>query len=175
MTNPLIDATGTHRRIRAMMTQAWSLPIISRHAGYDAQSILKRPHVRTTTARALAQAYSRLRDHIGPVTATRTYATNHLYLPVHAWDHGYIDDPRHAAETEALTVWLDVAPDPAIDGGPMQHLLARLDTLLPRERAAVARRAHAMARGGDTRPVVLAGERLWQRDKWHRREGRPAA
>lgn len=107
-----VDATGTHRRIQALMVNGWSLDQIMERAGYrksgnwikyDATTL----HV--NTAAKIAEVYNELWDKPGPSKWTRTWARNQGYLPPLAWDDDTIDDPA---------AWGDLGPLEVIENDP---------------------------------------------------------
>ena len=95
----LVDATGTHRRIRALGAIGWTTRDLSPIAGLGRGTvgqILRRPHVSAQTATKITAAYNLLWDTPGPSTLTRQRSTQHP--PPLAWDDGHgphgIDNPR---------------------------------------------------------------------------------
>lgn len=122
-----VDATGTHRRIQALMANGWSLDQIMERAGYrksgnwikyDATTL----HV--NTAAKIAAVYDELWDKPGPSKWTRTWARNQGYLPPMAWDDETIDDPAAwANETDESDVLDEIAVDRFVAGDlPWQAL-----------------------------------------------------
>jgi hypothetical protein len=105
-----VDATGTHRRIRALMRNGWSLGRLSEKLGCDRQVLRKKLHDRErvlgATARAVRELYDDLWNTPPPegnraerraATMARRYAEERGWVPPGAWDDGpgphYIDDP----------------------------------------------------------------------------------
>jgi hypothetical protein len=103
---PRTDATGTRRRLQALMRCGYSLPLLAGRLGCSRQELRLKLHERgsvtAATARAVAALYDELWDrpppessHYEKVAASRTrnYARNRGYpLPL-AWDDDTIDDP----------------------------------------------------------------------------------
>ena len=101
-----IDATGTIRRVQALVALGWPVSHISRHAGLsreNAAEILERPRVYVATANAIADAYDSLR-HKRPekhgvikahVAVARNRAARNKWAPPRYWDQhpNAIDDP----------------------------------------------------------------------------------
>lgn len=144
-----VDATGTHRRIQALMVNGWSLDQIMERAGYrksgnwikyDATTL----HV--NTAAKIAEVYNELWDKPGPSKWTRTYAERRHFLPPLAWDDDTIDDPAAWANE---TTEGDVGDEIAVD----QFIAGRVDwtSLSTTERLEAAVR---MDRNGISRKVI---------------------
>lgn len=58
-----VDATGTHRRIQALVAAGWPQQTIARHAGLSSQylsALLQRTSIYATTAQAIAKTYNEL-------------------------------------------------------------------------------------------------------------------
>lgn len=100
----LIDATGTRRRVQALMTLGWTVVQIAAEAGLNAGAlgrVLRRNRVHAGTARAVRDAYRAMWDRLPPcetryervsVTRTRGRAARLGWAPPLAWDDD-IDDP----------------------------------------------------------------------------------
>ena len=99
-----VDATGTHRRLQALMANGWPQlrlgPHVRLHPVY-VNAVLKQSTVFGTTAANVAAAYDRLwnqdpRQH-GVCTGTwkkvRNLARANGWAPPGAWDEDTIDDP----------------------------------------------------------------------------------
>ncbi|MFI6909701.1 hypothetical protein ACIBKY_51160 [Nonomuraea sp. NPDC050394] len=118
----LVSATGTHRRIQALMVKGWCLAWLSREMGTDRSVLswtLKLPQVEARTAQRVRALYDRLWNQEPPqqtrqerraVNMTRARARAAKWMPPLAWDDDSIDDPeavpdRGARETrdQALT------------------------------------------------------------------------
>jgi hypothetical protein len=106
----LVDATGTHRRIRALMRLGWSSKDIAQHCGWaTGDAVLQatqRPKVNRRTAAKVARAYGALSMMLGPSDTTRRRAERAGWPPPLAWDDERIDDPVHspAASVDDLTL-----------------------------------------------------------------------
>jgi|GEM_PF-2507928 len=100
-----VDATGTRRRLQALMANGWPQLRLGTHFGLHPRyvsELVRQPLVYGTTAVAAAAAYDRLwnedpRRH-GVSTSSwkkiRTHARNNAWAPPGAWDDDTIDDPQ---------------------------------------------------------------------------------
>lgn len=103
-TSALIDATGTQRRLGALMLQGHTLTAIQRELGLSALGrVLTRDRVTARVARAVRDYYdTHWAIPAAPATAheagviARTTADG--YLPALAWDDDQIDDPAQAPD-----------------------------------------------------------------------------
>lgn len=100
-----VDATGTRRRIQALVTIGWSQSRIGERLGMEPSNFnrtIKADMVHAETARKVKALYEELWDQ--PQTGTdwhtkasasraRNYAKAHGWLPPLAWDDETIDDP----------------------------------------------------------------------------------
>lgn len=90
-----IDATGTIRRIRALMRIGWRTKDIATQCGWTTdravQMILRRDRVNRRTAATVARAYDALSMSLGPSKTTSARAERRGYAPPLAWED--IDDP----------------------------------------------------------------------------------
>ena len=106
-----INATGTIRRVQALVARGWPVSHIARRAGLsseNAHDLLNRPRVYVTTARAIAAVYDRLRtrqpEKYGVskthVVVARNRAARAGWPPPAYWDRqpGAIDDPEFVPE-----------------------------------------------------------------------------
>lgn len=102
----LHDATGTQRRIQALMWNGWSMGLLSARAGCTRQTLrrllLGRTRVAPSTAARIRVLYAGLWDQAPParnrlekraVTDARRYARERGWVPPAAWDDDEIDDP----------------------------------------------------------------------------------
>jgi transcriptional regulator with XRE-family HTH domain len=101
-----VDATGTRRRIQALVTIGWSQSRIGELLGMapgNFNRTIKADRVQAATARKVKEVYEELWDQ--PQTETdwrskisasrsRNYAKEHGWLPPLAWDDETIDDPN---------------------------------------------------------------------------------
>lgn len=104
-----VDATGSRRRLQALMAGGWPqlrlAPYFGLHPHYVTE-LLRQPRVYGTTAVAVAAAYDRLwnqdpRQHgvaEGPYKKIVNRARGNAWAPVGAWDDETIDDPNAAPE-----------------------------------------------------------------------------
>ncbi|WP_159041450.1 hypothetical protein [Streptomyces sp. WM4235] len=100
-----VDATGTKRRIQALVANGWPLlqigPHVKRHP-YYLSDLLKQDRVYAYTAHDVAVGYERLwnanpQAHGVTVHASaiaRTHAAKKGWVPPAAWDDELIDDPE---------------------------------------------------------------------------------
>lgn len=101
----VIDATGTRRRIQALVARGWSIPAVGRELGVNASNmhaLLHRSQVIAATAAAVRDLYDRMWDAApredtwharSAATRARLYAARHGWAPPMAWDDDAIDDP----------------------------------------------------------------------------------
>lgn len=92
-----IDATGTIRRIRALMALGWRYRDIDNLAGYQtsraswAHNLVVQQRVHIDTAERVARIYDELSMSRGPSNRLRNLAAKNGWAPPLAWDD--IDDP----------------------------------------------------------------------------------
>ncbi len=98
-----VDATGSRRRIQALMFAGWSQAVLAERLGVDRSMILKlmaRPTVRVYNARAIRDLFSRLWMQAPPevgryeraaASRARAFALRNGWVSALAWDD--IDDP----------------------------------------------------------------------------------
>ena len=99
------DATGTRRRIQALVARGWSQARIAARLGMQpgnfGELIYRRPMVTAATARAVAAVYAEWQDQAPPeethrqkiaASRARRYAADRGWPPPAAWDE--IDDPQ---------------------------------------------------------------------------------
>ena len=102
----VIDGTGTHRRLQALMTLGWSQSKLAAEIGYSVRNfnhlVQGKRDVTVTNARAVADLYERLwnteppRATIGDRgahTRSKRYAADHGWVGPMWWDTDTIDDP----------------------------------------------------------------------------------
>lgn len=94
-----IDATGTHRRIRALMALGWRLSDLDQALGHPPRSsytynLLAQRRVHLTTATSVTEVYDRLSMKLGPSERVRSLARVRAWAPPLAWDDDKIDDPQ---------------------------------------------------------------------------------
>lgn len=94
----LVDATGTRRRIQALMVLGWPLSALTARLGlartnYSLKRILDQQHVRRTTAERVAALYDELWGCPGPSGQVREAALASGYCSALAWDDETIDNP----------------------------------------------------------------------------------
>lgn len=101
----LVDATGTRRRIQALVALGWSQSKVAERLGMTRSNFghtLTNVQIRLSTARAVTALYDELWDtrppaetHRDKIALSRTlrYAREHNFAPPLAWDADTIDDP----------------------------------------------------------------------------------
>lgn len=114
-----VDATGTRRRIQALIATGWSQQRLAGRLGMlpgNFGDILNREKVTASTARAVTGLYDELWDkppaeggHREKISASRArnYARKHGFVPPLAWDEDALDDPD-AGPAEG---WQRTGPD----------------------------------------------------------------
>ncbi|WP_217697368.1 hypothetical protein, partial [Serratia marcescens] len=108
----MIDATGTHRRLGALMLQGHSLTAIQTATGVTALGrVLTRDQVTARVARLVRdyfdthwtiRASSPTPAGERMIVRTIALATSRGYLPALAWDEDRIDDPSAAADVDCV-------------------------------------------------------------------------
>ncbi|MEU3990174.1 hypothetical protein AB0F24_17660 [Streptomyces platensis] len=98
-----VEATGTVRRLRALIAVGHSSSSIATELGMhpDALGKIARhelPHVRTVTAQAVASIYTQLAETRGLSERARRHAATRNWAPPNAWDPDTIDNPDAHAE-----------------------------------------------------------------------------
>lgn len=100
-----VDATGTHRRLQALVTIGWSQSRIGERLGFEPSNfnrVIHQPRVHADTARKVRDLYEELwnqpqegTDHRSRISVNRSksYAKARGWLPPLAWDDETIDDP----------------------------------------------------------------------------------
>lgn len=103
----IVDATGTHRRIRALQALGWTQRAMCVDLGWRHRrlsAVFVRPRITTANARAISEMYERLAGTPGPCERTRMIAARKGWLPPLAWDD--IDNPDEQpaiGDSEAAT------------------------------------------------------------------------
>jgi hypothetical protein len=119
VTKQRVDATGTRRRLQALIVMGWPQTtlarMLGRAGGGTLNGLLEADHVYATTADAVSRLYTHLRAAVPenhgvlPLSAkrTRTYSRNHGWHGPLAWDTDTIDDPTAAPDVADI-------PDPEL-------------------------------------------------------------
>lgn len=106
----VIDATGTHRRLQALVAAGWPQHHLAAALGWtdtNFSALLQQKRVTVRTARAVRELYDQMwrldpREH-GVDTKAYSRARNHAahcdWAPVGAWDDDTIDDPAAQPDT----------------------------------------------------------------------------
>lgn len=101
----LVAATGTHRRVQALVAIGWSQQKLAVRLGMlpsNFGSMMRRDEVYAATVRAVAALYDELWDQPPPeethrnriaANRARNYARNRGWAPPAAWDDDRIEDP----------------------------------------------------------------------------------
>lgn len=95
--NRRIDATGTRRRLNALVATGWHTTTIAADLGVTKQRVHQWRHARrvtATTAHQVAQLYEHRRHQPGPARHRLHHRTLHAaHPPPDAWTGVDIDDP----------------------------------------------------------------------------------
>jgi transcriptional regulator with XRE-family HTH domain len=101
-----VDATGTRRRVEALVATGWSRAKLGERLGIEPtgmSELLRREQVTAGRARAVADLYDELWNRPPPerewrekisAARSRNYAREHGWAPPAAWDDDLIDNPR---------------------------------------------------------------------------------
>lgn len=103
-----IDATGTTRRLQALVAIGHSQTALARRIGWTVANLNvivlgNRDYVTVDTARLVAALYDELSMTPGTSARARTVAGKHGWLPPLAWDDDDIDNPEHDARQHIRT------------------------------------------------------------------------
>lgn len=101
-----IDATGTTRRLQALVTLGWSQTEIARRMGWTVANVNvlvlgRRTQVAVGTAKLVMRIYEQLSMTPGTSSRARSVAAGHGWLPPLAWDDDIIDMPGADARENA--------------------------------------------------------------------------
>lgn len=101
-----VDATGTVRRLRALVTigypQAHLAAELGVHPGNFSTLILRANHVLASRARAVRALYDRLWNIPGPSSRARADAARRGWFPPLAWNDDTIDDPSATPDVDGV-------------------------------------------------------------------------
>lgn len=153
-----IDATGTKRRIQALVCLGHSVSSLAERLGWQPSNFHRLVHeatqVEVRTARAVAELYDKLSmtpaagghwQRKGAVTRAKNYAASFGWLPPLAWDDETIDDPFAQPE-----IHVDVSRLSAeVDEVAVQRFIERdlpLRALTLADRTELVRRWHELGR-----------------------------
>jgi hypothetical protein len=104
-----VDATGSQRRLQALVTLGFSLNWLASYAGYGRsyfKAVLATDKIALTTANVVTDLYERLwnkqplpetRAQKQSVTHAKRVAKENGWLPPMAWDDDQIDNPKYRA------------------------------------------------------------------------------
>lgn len=132
-----IDATGTARRIRALMALGWRYCDIDQAAGYDAKratwahNLTTQERVHLDTAERVARIYDEMSMKPGPSNRLRNLALKRGWAPPLAWDD--IDDPAEVPDMGGV----DSGIDPVVVSRIIGHDASLARTATNAERRAV--------------------------------------
>jgi hypothetical protein len=93
-----IDATGSRRRIRALIADGWPREIIADELGISLSALdyySRRDRVLAATAEKIRAVYQNLADTSGPSNSARAQARARGWLSPIWWDDDLIDDPNY--------------------------------------------------------------------------------
>jgi plasmid maintenance system antidote protein VapI len=108
----VIDASGTRRRLQALVALGWSQAKLAAWLGWtpgNFTSLMKEPRTVVATARKVRALYDELWDQAPPeadhrekiaASRARNHATEHGWLPPQAWDDDLIDVPDDQLDAE---------------------------------------------------------------------------
>ncbi len=147
-----VPATGTRRRLHALVAAGWSLPVLALRAEKTTRNLrrtLTSLTVTAATARTVADLYDELRDLAPPcrtpqeraeVERTRTQARQHGWSPPRAWDD--IDTDPDSDELDSAgapdrpggdeTVLDEIAVERAMHGDRVRLTWAERDEVIGR-------------------------------------------
>lgn len=136
LTSTLVDATGTKRRIQALIALGWTLHEVSTDAGGYTKNwshlLLKQDMVTSTTAAKVAATYERLSMSVpaGPYRErTRKRAARNGWLPPLAWDD--IDTDPESPVVPVDERWEDTVDEAVVlrllDGSGRARRLTRAE------------------------------------------------
>lgn len=120
-----IDATGTRRRIQALVAIGYNYPTLGRHIGLHGDAVGRiargeNPVVRTSTAEATAVAYRQLSRTPGRSVRARFLAAGQGWHGPLAWDD--IDNPAAVPETCPQQLQLTREQQAALRRAEIEHL-----------------------------------------------------
>jgi transcriptional regulator with XRE-family HTH domain len=108
----VIDASGTRRRLQALVALGWSQAKLATRLGWtpgNFGTLMKEPRTVVATARKVRALYDALWDEAPPeadyrekiaASRARNHATKHGWLPPQAWDDDFIDVPDDQLDAE---------------------------------------------------------------------------
>lgn len=111
----VIDATGTRRRLQALVATGWSISKLADRLGWTPANLarlIKSERTIVATARAVRALYDELWNHAPPedthrdriaASRARNYARANGWVPPLAWDDDRIDDPDARPDLGAET------------------------------------------------------------------------
>jgi hypothetical protein len=150
-----VPATGTHRRVQALVARGWSISRIGRELGWDTgnfHAMLHREHVGATTHRDVATAYERMWNAEPPRSTHREkiaysrslgFAKRHGWLPPLAWDDiDHDPTPEHDVIQQGRVTGEELLEDIAflLEGGESPEQVAALVGRKPATIAKLAER-----------------------------------
>lgn len=174
-----MDATGTRRRLRALVALGWGPGALAGPVGLHRNTLEhiaagRWRQVAPATARVVAQVYERLSMAVGPQPYAARLARRRGWVPPLMWEGVDIDDPAVAPEPEPEPLPPredidEVAVQRAVDGWPVSLNLAEQREAIARlwrnPEVTVAEIAHRVG----SNPARVA--KLAERRGWRRRDG----
>ena len=121
-----VDASGTRRRIEALMLAGWSQGHIARALGISRQRVSayrSSAHVEGATARAVRDLFEQWWDKPGPEIRATNKAIREGFAPAAAWDD--IDDPNATPDLGEPTKRTNGGP-----GRPTAHVVEDIEWFL---------------------------------------------
>ncbi len=142
----VVDATGTRRRIQALIALGWTFSALASRLGYTRAAVhhwTRHDSVTTASAAAARQLYDELWDQPPPpgmaATRNRNLAARSGWPPPMAWDDDLIDDPTGVPgdwhRTDRLSVSREDVIEAAELGASLAALVERFGTPAAIERA----------------------------------------
>lgn len=109
-----VDATGTIRRVRALMAIGWSVPVLAVQLDLHPSNVrnrLRQPSVAAGFAHDVAALFDRLQMTPGTSQRMRTLGRRDGWAPPFAWDEDTIDDPSATPDLGAKSTWMQEYED----------------------------------------------------------------
>lgn len=141
----MVDATGTRRRLRALVALGWPSTYLKTRIGAAHIIFTDSAVVHPRTAARVRALYDELGGTLGPAPRSRTYAAAKGWPPPLAWDDDTIDDP-------AATPYVGPVPSRAARG--REQLVEDFEHTRPAHRGLVT--AAAMRLGMQPRSLARA-------------------
>lgn len=149
----LVDATGTWRRLQALIAAGWPKSHLAARLGVGRSLQYRQDLVQQRNADKVRALYTELSNTPGPDPRAATYAARRGWLTPGWWDDDRIDDPTYDPRAATLEPVIDdVAVERALAGEPTdltreEHLeVARRLVAAGATQTALAKRLHLNGR-----------------------------